>query len=47
MFLVKKFKFTMESGLELVNKEELNSYIEEKIQHFSKYENYSSKEERL
>ena len=47
MFLVKKFKFTMERGLELVNKEELNSYIEEKIQHFSKYENYSSKEERL
>ena len=47
MFFVKKFKFTMESGLELVNKKELNSYIEEKIQHFSKYENYSSKEEKL
>lgn len=47
MFFIKNFKFTIERGLELVNKTELDSYIEGKIQHFSKYENYSDKEEKL
>ena len=47
MFFIKKFKFTMERGLELINKDDLISYVEQKIQYFSQYENYSNKEEKL
>lgn len=47
MFFIKNFEFTNEKGLQLVNTNDLNVYISEKIEHFSKYENYSSKEERL
>lgn len=47
MFFVKNFKFTNEKGLQLVNANDLDVYFSEKIEHFSKYENYSSKEERL
>lgn len=47
MFFVKNFRFTLEQGLQLTNTADLNTYIVPKIEHFSKYENYSSKEEKL
>ena len=47
MFFVKNFKFSMGQGLELINKNDLNAYVEQKIRHFSQYENYSNKEEKL
>lgn len=47
MFFVKNFSFTLEQGLQLTNTDDLNTYLSKKIEHFSKYENYSSKEEKL
>lgn len=47
MFFNKKFKFDLVQGLTLVNTAELNTYINDKINHFSIYQNYSSKDEKL
>ena len=47
MFFAKRFKFSMGRGLEIINKDDLNAYIHQKVEHFSKYENYSNKEEKL
>lgn len=47
MYFVKNFSLTLDRGLQLKNISDLEAYITEKIDHFSKYENYSNKEERL
>lgn len=43
----KSFRFTMTEGLVLNNTSERDAFLKDKIQHFSKYKNYSNKEEQL
>lgn len=43
----KSFRFTMREGLVLNNTSERDAFLKDKIQHFSKYKNYSNKEDQL
>lgn len=47
MFFNKNFKFDLEKGLTLINSIDRDNYLKNKIDHFSIYSNYSSKDERL
>lgn len=47
MFFNKNFKFNLAQGLTLINTTERDAYINDKINHFSIYQNYSSKDEKL
>lgn len=47
MFFNKNFKFDLAQGLTLINTTDRDNYLKNKIDHFSIYSNYSSKDERL
>lgn len=47
MFFNKNFKFDLEKGLTLINSIDRDNYLKNKIDHFSIYSNFSSKDERL
>lgn len=47
MSFVKHFGFTIENGLTLLDIEERDKFLREKVAHFSKYTNFSNKDEML